>query len=136
MASSGWRRRDSRDCQNLLVNLEGTSNGEEQAARQPAAFLRSRRRTFELPAAARKSYLPLSRSGAGGFPPRRWHAVCQPKALAPIDAAAPPARGVSKRFAETPLAYPPGGRQKPHLKDQHQGASRKEKILGWPPRRP
>jgi hypothetical protein len=47
--------------------------------------------------------------GAGGFPPRRWHAVRQQKALAHIDAAAPPARGVSKRFAETPLAHPPDG---------------------------
>ena len=63
--------------------------------------------------AARKSELPLSRfplrgkAGAGGFPPRRWHAVRQQTALAPIDAAAPPARGVSKRSAETPLAHPP-----------------------------
>jgi hypothetical protein len=53
--------------------------------------------------AARKSDLPLSRfplrgkAGAGGFPPRRWHAVRRQKALALIDAAAPPARGVSKR---------------------------------------
>ena len=58
---------------------------------------------------------PLSRfplrgkAGAGGFPPRRWHAVCQQKALAHINAAAPPARGVSKRSAETPLAHPPDG---------------------------
>jgi hypothetical protein len=36
--------------------------------------------------------------------------VRQPTALAPIAAAAPPARGVSKRFAETPLAHPPDGR--------------------------
>ena len=43
------------------------------------------------------------------FPPRRWHAVCQQKALAHIDAAAPPARGVSKRSAETPLAHTPDG---------------------------
>ena len=70
-------------------------------------------RQRELPAAARKSELPLSRfplrgkAGAGGFPPRRWHAVCQQTALAHIDAAAPPARGVSKRSAETPLAHPP-----------------------------
>jgi len=35
--------------------------------------------------------------------------VCQQKALAHIDAAAPPARGVSKRSAETPLAHPPDG---------------------------
>ena len=70
----------------------------------------------ELPA-ARKD-LPLSRfplrgkAGAGGFPPRRWHAARQQKALAPIDAAAPPARGVSNRCAETPLAHPPDGHQR------------------------
>jgi hypothetical protein len=64
--------------------------------------------------AARKSDLPLSRfplrgkAGAGGFPPSRWHAARQQKALARIGAAAPPARGVSKRSAETPLAHPPG----------------------------
>ena len=55
---------------------------------------------------------PRGKAGAGGFPPRRWHAVCQQKALAHIDAAAPPARGVSKRSAETPLAHPPDGRQR------------------------
>ena len=71
-------------------------------------------RQREVPAAAWKFELPLSRfprgkAGAGGFPPRRWHAMCQQKALAHIDAAAPPARGVSKRSAETPLAHPPGG---------------------------
>ena len=85
---------------------------EQQAYTQPAASLPSAPRNLEL-LAARKSDLPLSRfplrgkAGAGGFPPRRWHAVCQQKALAPIDAAAPPARGVSKRSAETPLAHPP-----------------------------
>ena len=68
-----------------------------------------------MPAAARKSELPLSRfplrgkAGAGGFPPRRWHAARQQKALARIGAAAPPTRGVSKRSAETPLAHPPDG---------------------------
>ena len=52
---------------------------------------------------------PRGKAGAGGFPPRRWHAVRQQKAPAHIDAAAPPARGVSKRSAETPLAHPPDG---------------------------
>ena len=72
------------------------------AAECPTFALRRR----ELPAAARKSELPLSRfprwgkAGAGGFPPRRWHAVRQQTALAHIDAAAPPARGVSKRSLE------------------------------------
>jgi hypothetical protein len=85
---------------------------EQQAHTQPAASLPSAPRNLELPA-ARKSDLPLSRfplrgkAGAGGFPPRRWHAVRQQKALAHSDAAAPPARGVSKRSAETPLAHPP-----------------------------
>jgi len=52
---------------------------------------------------------PLSRfplrgkAGAGGFPPRRWHAACQPTTLACIDAAAPPTRG-----AAAPLVHPPG----------------------------
>ena len=56
---------------------------------------------------------PLSRvplrgqAGAGGFPPRRKHAARQQKALARIAAPAPPARGVSKRSAETPLAPSP-----------------------------
>src|SRR3974390_2996770 len=89
---------------------------EQRAHTQPAASLPSAARNPELPA-ARKSELPLSRfpqgkAGAGGFPPRRWHAVCQQKALAHINAAAPPARGVSKRSAETPLAHPPDGRQR------------------------
>src|SRR6516164_1383622 len=91
---------------------------EEQAHSKPAASPAFALRQRELPAAARKPELPLSRfplrgkAGAGGFPPRRWHAVRQQKALAPIDAAAPPARGVSKRSAETPLAHPPDGRQR------------------------
>ena len=88
---------------------------EERAHSKPAACPAFPLRQRELPAAARKSELPLSRfplrgkAGAGGFPPRRWHAVCPQKALAHIDAAAPPARGVSKRSAETPLAHPPDG---------------------------
>src|SRR6516162_9330377 len=88
---------------------------EEQAHSKPAACPAFALRQRELPAAARKSELPLSRfplrgkAGAGGFPPRRWHAVRQQKALVHIDAAAPPARGVSKRSAETPLAHPPDG---------------------------
>jgi hypothetical protein len=50
---------------------------------------------------------PLSRfplrgkAGAGGFPPRHWHAARQPKALSRIDAAAPPTRG-----AAAPLCIP------------------------------
>ena len=86
----------------------------ERAHNKPAACLPSAPHPREL-SAARKSELPLSRfplrgkAGAGGFPPRRWHAACQQKALARIDAAAPPARGVSKRFAETPLRIPPDG---------------------------
>ena len=88
---------------------------EERAHRNPAACPSFALRQRELPAAARKSELPLSRfplrgkAGAGGFPPRRWHAARQQTALAHIDAAAPPARGVSKRSAETPLAHPPDG---------------------------
>jgi hypothetical protein len=88
---------------------------EVRAHTPPATCLPSLPRQREVPAAARKFELPLSRfplrgkAGAGGFPPRRWHAVGQQKALAHIDAAAPPARGVSKRSAETPLAHPPDG---------------------------
>ena len=91
---------------------------EERAHSKPAACPALALCQREPPAAARKSELPLSRfplrgkAGAGGFPPRRWHAVCQQKALAHIDAAAPPARGVSKRSAETPLAHPPDGCQR------------------------
>jgi hypothetical protein len=95
---------------------------EERAQSKPAACPTFALCQRELPAAARKSELPLSRfplrgkAWAGGFPPRRWHAVCQQKALARIDAAAPPARGVSAVVghdhdcsAETPLAHPPDG---------------------------
>ncbi len=55
-----------------------------------------------------ESERPLSRfplrgkAGAGGFPPRRWHAARQPKTLSRIDAAAPPTRG-----AAAPLVHPP-----------------------------
>ena len=60
---------------------------EERAHSNPPACPAFALRQHELPAAARKSELPLSRfprgkAGAGGFPPRRWHA-------------APPARGVA-----------------------------------------
>ena len=91
---------------------------EERAHSKPAACPAFALRQRQLPAAARKSELPLSRfplrgkAGAGGFPPRRWHAVCQQKALAHINAAAPPARGVSNRCAETPLVHPPDGHQR------------------------
>ena len=89
---------------------------EERAHSKPAACPAFPLRQRELPAAARKSELPLSRfprgkAGAGGFPPRGWHAVCQQKALAHIDAAAPPARGVSpaefaQLFGDRPFALP------------------------------
>jgi len=98
----------------LTIGMERNVE-EERAHIKPAACPEFALRQRELPAAARKFELPLSRfplrgkAGAGGFPPRRWHAVRQQKALAHIDAAAPPARGVSKRFAETPLAHPPDG---------------------------
>ena len=74
---------------------------EEDRAHTTVACLPSAPRQRELPAAARKYELPLSRfplrgkAGAGGFPPRRC--------------AAPPARGVSKRSAEPPLRIPPDG---------------------------
>ena len=98
----------------MVMGME-RNREEERAHSKAAACPTFARRQRELPAAARKSELPLSRfplrgkAGAGGFPPRRWHAVCQQKALAHINAAAPPARGVSKRSAETPLAHPPDG---------------------------
>ena len=123
-------------------NLKGKVVG-EQAHTQPAACLPSAQGKLELPAAARKSDLPLSRfplrgkAGAGGFPPRRWHAARQQKALARIGAAAPPARGVPKRSAETPLAHPPDWRQRGRVQmvslDLRDRAGEK---YGWPPRRP
>ena len=90
---------------------------EERAHTPPAACLPALPRQREMPAAARKFELPLSRfplrgqAGAGGFPPRRWHAVCHQKALAHIAAAAPPARGVSpaefaQLFGDWPFALP------------------------------
>ena len=105
----------NREDRHMLVIVMERKVVEERAHTKPAACLPSAQCNLELPAAARKSNLPLSRfplrgkAGAGGFPPRRWHAACQQKALARIDAAAPPARGVSKRSAETPLAHPPDG---------------------------
>jgi hypothetical protein len=87
----------------------------ERAHTLPAASLPSAPRQRELPAAARKSELPLSRfplrgkAGAGVFPPRRWHAARQQKALAPIDAAAPPARGFQSAPLKPPLRIPPTG---------------------------
>ena len=67
-----------------------------------------------MPAAARKFESPFPVSPSGGKPgregsPHAAHAVRQHNPLARIDAAAPPARGVSKRCAETPLANPPCG---------------------------
>ena len=68
---------------------------------------------LELPAAARKSELSLShfplqrKAGAGGFPPRRWHAARQQNAPARTGASALPATGVSMRSAQTPRATPP-----------------------------
>jgi len=75
--------------------------------------MQSAPRQLELPAAARKSELCLSRfplrgkHGAGGLPQRRWHAARQQNASACNGAAAPPERGVSKRSAETPVEHPP-----------------------------
>jgi hypothetical protein len=65
-----------------------------------------------MPAAARKFESPAPVSPSGGKPgragsPHAAHVARQHNPLARIDAAAPPARGVSKRSAETPLANPP-----------------------------
>ena len=118
-ASSGWRRPDFWIADREIDIYVGNRHLErkvieERAHTQPAACLLSAQGKLQMPAAARKSDLPLSRfprgkAGAGGFPPRRWHAACQQTALARIGAAAPPARGVSKRSAENPLAHPPDG---------------------------
>jgi hypothetical protein len=62
--------------------------------------------------AAAGNLIPLSRSpqrgkaGAGRCPPRRWHAARQQKALVPIDAAAPPARGFQSAPLNPPCASP------------------------------
>lgn len=50
---------------------------------------------------------PPGESRGGDGSPHAAHAARQPNPLARIDAAAPPARGVSKRSAETPLARSP-----------------------------
>jgi hypothetical protein len=108
---SGWRQQDFGKAERAdrpigLVIVMERNVEEERAHSKPAACPAFALCQRELPAAARKSELPLSRfplrgkAGAGGFPPRRWHAVRQQKALAHIDAAAPPARGVSKRSLE------------------------------------
>ena len=70
---------------------------------------------LEMPAASRTSELPLSRfplrgkAGAGGFPHDRWHAVCRQKALAHIDAAAPPQEGFQGAPLKPALRIPPLG---------------------------
>ena len=123
-----------REDRHILVIVMERKVVEERAHTKPAACLPSAQCNLELPAAARKSNLPLSRfplrgkAGAGGFPPRRWHAMCQPKALAHIDAAAPPARGVSKRSAETPLAHPPDGHESRPDGPPRSGSEPKKKI--------
>ena len=86
---------------------------EERAHRKPAACPAFALRQRELPA-ARKSELTLSRfplrgkPGRAGSPHAAGHAGRQQKALAPIDAAAPPARWVQSAPL-TPLAHPPDG---------------------------
>jgi hypothetical protein len=83
---------------------------------------------------SRISPFPVSPSGGkpgrGGFPPRRRQAARQCRgcgggwqgnsgeALARIPQAAPPTRGVSKRFAETPLVHPPVTRKLYGLRQQ------------------
>jgi hypothetical protein len=64
------------------------------------------------PIGTARNLIPLSRfpqgeSRGGDGSPHAAHAACQPKPLARTDAAAPPARGVSKRSAEPPLAPSP-----------------------------
>jgi hypothetical protein len=64
-----------------------------------------------LPAAARNLISPFpfplrEKPGRAGSP-HAAHAARQQTALARIDAAAPPARGISKRSAEIPLARSP-----------------------------
>ena len=106
---SGWSQRDfwesveRADRPISLVIVMERNMEEERAHSQPAACLPSAPHQRELPAAAGKSELPLSRfplrgkAGAGGFPPRRWHAARQQKALARIGAAAPPERATGPR---------------------------------------
>ena len=116
---SGWSQQDfwesvERADRPISLVIVMERNVEEERAHIPPARRPSAPRQREMPAASRTSELPLSRfplrgKAGGGFPPRRWHAVCRQKALAHIDAAAPPARGVSRRSAETPLAHPPIG---------------------------
>jgi hypothetical protein len=74
-----------------------------------------------MPAAARKFESPFPVSPSGGKPgragsPHTAHAARQQKQLSRIDAAAPPTRGVSKRFAnppcESPLKLNLGGKPK------------------------
>jgi hypothetical protein len=65
------------------------------------------------PAAARNLNSPFpfplrGKPGRAGSP-HAAHAGGQQTTLAAIDAAAPPARGISKRSAEIPLAHPPAG---------------------------
>jgi len=83
---------------------------EERAHTPAAAYLPWVPRQREVPAAARKFELPLSRfplrgqAGAGGFPPRRKHAARQQTALARIDAAGSPHKRGCRPLVDPPLA--------------------------------
>jgi hypothetical protein len=83
---------------------------------------------------------PPGASRGGDGSPHAAHAARQPKPLARIDAATPPARGVSKRSAETPLAPSPRvGLSRctaSRWSAQSEDDRTRKRIKGPPPRRP
>ena len=118
---SGWCRRDFWKADREIDIYVGDRNleikvVEKKRAHTPlVASLPSASCKLKMPAGSREvgtppfPFPPRGKAGAGGFPPRRWHAVRQQKALAHINAAAPPARGVSNRCAEPPPCASPDG---------------------------
>src|SRR5215469_12902801 len=115
MASSGWRRQDFWKAERRNRHMVGDRNVEEKVREErahtaAAAYLPSVPRQGEVPAAARKFELPLSRfplrgkAGAGGFPPRRKHAARQQTALARSDAAGSPHKRGCRPLVDPPLA--------------------------------
>ena len=103
-----FRKADLRMDQRIFCDRQRWRNGAMR-------IRRIHRVPGKMACGSKESYPPFpfppgaSRGGNGS--PHAAHAARQPKPLARIDAAAPPARGVSNRSAETPLARSPLGAQ-------------------------
>jgi hypothetical protein len=110
-----WKAHERDQQIGWLIVLEGKVIKEERAYSKSAACQRRNASSNCLQQqGSLVSPFPVSpsrgKAGAGGFPPRRWHAARQQKALAPIDAARlPPQGGVQSASLTPPLRIPPMG---------------------------